>query len=99
MNHPSFPRRLRLTPFGQLPFLKGSFGSTSAGHSAPSTLVKSDANNWSSRMQIGGQVHAITHGSLSTRLLAEFHLPAPVNIPFTFLVEFFENFLFYRVIH
>lgn len=23
-------------------------------------LVKSDANNWSSRMQMGGQVHAIT---------------------------------------
>ena len=24
-------------------------------------LVKFDANDWSSRMQIGGQVHAITH--------------------------------------
>lgn len=26
-----------------------------------SALVKSDANDWSSRMQMGGQVHAITH--------------------------------------
>ncbi|MFU2325016.1 hypothetical protein [Pseudomonas sp. NFX98] len=25
----------------------------------PSVLVKSDANDWSSRMQMGGQVHAI----------------------------------------
>ncbi|HHK4639471.1 TPA: hypothetical protein ACQTZE_004059, partial [Pseudomonas aeruginosa] len=27
----------------------------------PSVLVKSDANDWSSRLQMGGQVHATTH--------------------------------------
>ena len=27
----------------------------------PNVLVKSDANDWSSRMQMGGQVHATTH--------------------------------------
>ncbi len=27
----------------------------------PSVLVKSDANDWSSRKQMGGQVHAIKH--------------------------------------
>lgn len=32
----------------------------SAGQSHPNLLVKSNANDWLSRMQMGGQVHAIT---------------------------------------
>jgi len=38
-----------------LPDATGSYGSTSAGQGALRALVKSDANNWSSRMQMTGQ--------------------------------------------
>ena len=39
---------------------QSTFGPISAGQGPPRGLVKTHANNWSSRMQIGGQFHAIT---------------------------------------
>ena len=43
-----------------LPFINGSFGSISTGQGPPRELVRSYASKWSSRMQVAGQVHAIT---------------------------------------
>jgi hypothetical protein len=37
-----------------------------------SGLVKSNANDWSSRMQMGGQVHAITQKASNLRLAGIF---------------------------
>ena len=41
-----------------------SYGPFSAGHGHEACWLKSDANDWSGRMQMGGQVCAITHLSI-----------------------------------
>lgn len=48
-----------------------------------SLLVKSGANGWSDRMQMGGQVSAITHlADFCLSRLTEIHNPKP---PITFI--------------
>lgn len=44
----------------EMPSAKGSFGSFPAGHALAFEVVKSDADDWSGRMQVHGQARAVT---------------------------------------